>query len=236
TWVAKGRQRSPVNTEAKYLMLRHAFETMGAMRVELKTDRLNRASRNAILRIGAKYEGTFRKHMTTASGRIRDTVYYSIVDQEWPRVKAALERMLAGATEGPVPIDGLTGTQVVELHAMFQKEWWTRGRTLEGVERLLEGSDVIVAFCDPATRRLIAFARVVTDFVYKALVLDVIVEESWRGRGLGARLMDSVVNHAVLDGVKHFELYCKPELAGFYQRWGFAETPPELRFLRLART
>ena len=94
TWVAREWQRSAVNTEAKYLLLRHAFETLGCIRVELKTDSLNEKSRAAILRIGAKEEGTFRNHMITASGRIRHTAYFSIVDSEWPAVKARLESLL----------------------------------------------------------------------------------------------------------------------------------------------
>ncbi|HET6836579.1 MAG TPA: GNAT family protein, partial [Gemmatimonadales bacterium] len=79
-----------------YLMLRHAFETWGCIRVELRTDALNARSRAAILRIGATEEGTFRNHMITASGRFRDTVYYSILDREWPGVKRRLEQWLAG--------------------------------------------------------------------------------------------------------------------------------------------
>ena len=95
TWIAPPYQRSAVNTEAKLLLLAHAFETLGAIRVELKTDALNEKSRNAILRIGALEEGTFRKHLITASGRVRDTVYFSIVDTEWPSVKARLQARLA---------------------------------------------------------------------------------------------------------------------------------------------
>ena len=94
TWVAREWQRTAVNTEAKYLLLRHAFEKLGCIRVELKTDSLNTQSRNAILRIGAREEGIFRNHMITASGRIRHTVYFSIVDSEWADVKARLERRL----------------------------------------------------------------------------------------------------------------------------------------------
>jgi N-acetyltransferase len=91
TWIARPWQRSFVNTEAKFLMLRHAFEVLGCIRVELKTDALNERSRSAILRIGAREEGILRKHVVTWTGRVRDTVYFSIVDDEWPRVKAALE-------------------------------------------------------------------------------------------------------------------------------------------------
>jgi RimJ/RimL family protein N-acetyltransferase len=90
TWIAPPWQRTAVNTEAKYLMLCHAFEVWGCIRVELKTDALNHKSRNAILRIGAKEEGTLRRHVITHTGRVRDTVYFSILDAEWPEVKAHL--------------------------------------------------------------------------------------------------------------------------------------------------
>ncbi|HEY0737905.1 MAG TPA: GNAT family protein [Herpetosiphonaceae bacterium] len=96
TWVGRPWQRTAVNTEAKYLMLRHAFETLGCIRVELKTDALNERSRRAILRIGAREEGILRQHMITASGRLRDTVYFSVLDREWPEVKAALEARIQG--------------------------------------------------------------------------------------------------------------------------------------------
>jgi len=94
TWIAPAWQRTALNTEAKYLMLRHAFETWQCVRVEFKTDALNTQSRKAILRIGAKEEGTLRRHLLTWSGRYRDTVYFSILDDEWPAVKANLERMM----------------------------------------------------------------------------------------------------------------------------------------------
>lgn len=95
TWVTPPRQRTPVNTEAKYLMLQHAFEALGCLRVEFKTDRLNEKSRRALERIGAVEEGTFRSHMVMPDGRLRDSVYYSIVAGEWPAVKARLEASLA---------------------------------------------------------------------------------------------------------------------------------------------
>ncbi|HEY3120759.1 MAG TPA: GNAT family protein [Vicinamibacteria bacterium] len=96
TWLGRPWQRTACNTEAKYLMLRHAFETWGCVRVEFKTDALNERSRAALLRIGAREEGTLRKHMVTASGRLRDSVYFSILDDEWPAVKKRLETRLAG--------------------------------------------------------------------------------------------------------------------------------------------
>jgi RimJ/RimL family protein N-acetyltransferase len=101
TWIAQPWQRTAINTEAKYLMLRHAFEALGCLRVELKTDALNQRSRSAILRIGAREEGVLRKHMITEGGRVRDTVYFSVTDDEWPAVKARLEQMLAAGVSPP---------------------------------------------------------------------------------------------------------------------------------------
>ncbi len=95
TWLAAPYRRTALNTEAKYLMLRHAFETWGCIRVELKTDARNQRSRTAIRRIGATEEGTLRQHFVMWDGHLRDSVYYSILDKEWPRVKADLEARLA---------------------------------------------------------------------------------------------------------------------------------------------
>ncbi|HLJ83771.1 MAG TPA: GNAT family protein [Candidatus Eremiobacteraceae bacterium] len=95
TWLTAAYQRGRSNTEAKLMLLTHAFETLGALRVELKTDALNHKSRTAIARIGAKEEGTFRKHLITDSGRVRDTVYFSIIDTEWPAVKERLTEGLS---------------------------------------------------------------------------------------------------------------------------------------------
>lgn len=97
TWIARPWQRMAINTEAKYLMLRYAFEIWGCVRVELKTNAMNYRSRAAILRIGAKEEGTLRKHQISERGVSRDTVYFSILDDEWPQVKARLEARMAVA-------------------------------------------------------------------------------------------------------------------------------------------
>jgi len=95
TWYAADHQRTAANTEAKYLLLRHAFDTLGLTRVELKTDAINARSRAAILRIGATEEGTLRRHTRTWDGRLRDSVYFSIIAEEWPVVRRRLEAMLA---------------------------------------------------------------------------------------------------------------------------------------------
>jgi RimJ/RimL family protein N-acetyltransferase len=94
TWIAPAWQRTAINTEAKYLMLHHAFEHWKCLRVELKTDALNQRSRDAILRIGAKEEGILRKHIIMWNGRVRDSVYFSVLDTEWPDIKLRLEERL----------------------------------------------------------------------------------------------------------------------------------------------
>jgi RimJ/RimL family protein N-acetyltransferase len=94
TFYAPAYQRTGVNTECKHLLLRHAFEVWGCIRVQLKTDALNTRSQAAIERIGAVREGVLRNHMVLPSGRIRDSVVYSIIDSEWPDVKARLERLM----------------------------------------------------------------------------------------------------------------------------------------------
>ena len=95
TWVARDRQRTPVNTAAKRLLLGHAFEALEVNRVELKTDALNQQSRHAILRIGATQEGILRQHVRCVSGRMRDTVYFSILATEWPDVRNRLDQRLS---------------------------------------------------------------------------------------------------------------------------------------------
>ncbi len=91
TWIARPWQRTYVNTEAKYLMLRHAFETWKLRRVEFKTATFNEQSRNALRRLGAKEEGILRQHMILPDGRNRDSVYFSVIDAEWDGVKRRLE-------------------------------------------------------------------------------------------------------------------------------------------------
>jgi RimJ/RimL family protein N-acetyltransferase len=94
TWLAPAVQGTGVNTEAKLLLLEHAFERLGALRVELKTDALNDRSRAALAAIGATFEGVSRRHMLMANGRVRDSAWYAIVDEDWPAVRELLRARL----------------------------------------------------------------------------------------------------------------------------------------------
>jgi len=109
TWLGAGHQRTGANREAKLLQLRHAFETLGANRVEFKTDSLNERSRRALLDIGATFEGIFRNHMVMPGGRLRHSAWYSVVVEDWPAVRARLEASL-GSHEGPAPSGGTAAT------------------------------------------------------------------------------------------------------------------------------
>jgi predicted GNAT family N-acyltransferase len=129
----------------------------------------------------------------------------------------------------------LTEDQVLQLHRLYGGEWWSRDRRLEDVRRMLEHTDFLFAFCDTETGRVAAFARVLTDHTYKAFIFDVIVEPSFREQGLGRKLMEAIFGHPALREVKHLELYCLPELAPFYRKWGFTEDLDDVRLMRKTR-
>lgn len=126
----------------------------------------------------------------------------------------------------------LSGPQIEQLWHMFQAEWWSRDRRIEDVRRAVQHSDLIFAFCDPATGRLAAFARVLTDYVYKAVIFDVIVDRPHRHTGVGRLLLESMTSHPALLFVENLELYCRPELVAFYRKWGFCADLDELCFMR----
>jgi predicted GNAT family N-acyltransferase len=114
----------------------------------------------------------------------------------------------------------LSPAQVDQLLAFYDDVWWAKGRAREGVEKMLRGC-LPFAFVDE-TGRLVAFARVVGDGIYKATIFDVIVAPDQRGTGLGQYVMDAVMEHPQVASVRHVELQCKPELDEFYRRWHFA--------------
>ena len=132
-------------------------------------------------------------------------------------------------------IDELDAAQRERLTELFQDEWWTAGREPEDVERMLAGTTVTLGLVERDSRRLVAFARALTDGVYKALVLDVVVEPELRGAGLGDRLMRALAEHPALRDVAHLELYCLPGLAPFYERYGFTRDLGELGLMRWER-
>ncbi|MEV4261619.1 GNAT family N-acetyltransferase [Kribbella sp. NPDC049584] len=111
--------------------------------------------------------------------------------------------------------------RIAELTALMRTAWWMSDRTPAEVARLVAHSNIVTTLT--LADRLVGFARVLTDYTHIALVLDVIVDEFHRGSGLGAALLDAVVNHPELAAVRSLELVCQPELVPFYRRWGFTD-------------
>lgn len=108
-----------------------------------------------------------------------------------------------------------------ELQALYASEWWTKERTPKEVERVLDNSQLTIGLLDKRGH-LIAFARVLTDFRFKAIIFDVIVREDRRGEGLGDAIMKRIEDHPALKEVESLELYCQQRTVGFYQRLGYA--------------
>lgn len=121
----------------------------------------------------------------------------------------------------------VSAEQVLDL---FQSAWWTASRDLDGVIRMLANSDVI--FGVHLDNALAGFARVLTDETYLAIILDVIVAPAHRGTGLGATLMDAIINHPKVSNARSIELVCQPDLMPFYRRWGFTENVGQSGLMR----
>jgi GNAT superfamily N-acetyltransferase len=119
-----------------------------------------------------------------------------------------------------------------QLMDLFASAWWTAGRTIGDVTRMLAASDLVFALNYRPAGRLVGFARVITDGVYLAVVLDVIVAPGSRGSGLGAMLLEAIVGHPRLAAVRSVELVCQPNLVPFYRRWGFTEQVGRSRLMR----
>lgn len=113
-----------------------------------------------------------------------------------------------------------TNPQIKELHDLYQQEWWTKERSLEDTKKCVENSQICIGITDE-NNHLIGFVRVITDYVFKAFIFDLIIHPDHRNQGLGKRLMNEVLHHKKLSGVKHFELYCLPEMKNWYEPFGF---------------
>lgn len=119
-------------------------------------------------------------------------------------------------------VSRLDEAQTQQLWRLYQGEWWSAGRCLDDVRRLLEGPNLVSAAVDKDSGQLAGFARAITDGVFKAFVFDVIVAPSCRRRGVGGQLLERLLALPQLDGVRHVELYCRPEMTPFYEEWGFS--------------
>ena len=132
-------------------------------------------------------------------------------------------------------VESLDDRLRADLVELYRHEWWTKDRSDRDVAQMLQHSDLVIGLCEEPSARLVAFARVLTDRVYKALVFDLIVEHGHRREGIGRLLMEHVLAHPMVAGVKHVELYCLPQLTAFYQRWGFSTNVSGVQLMRRER-
>ncbi|WP_406041735.1 GNAT family N-acetyltransferase [Micromonospora sp. NBC_00898] len=128
--------------------------------------------------------------------------------------------------------DAVDADCLPDLMNLFASAWWAAGRSASDLNRMLETSDLVFGLVHRPSGRLVGFARVLTDDVYLAVVLDVVVAPAWRGFDLGAMLLDAIVGHPRLAAVRSVELVCQPELMPFYRRWGFTEQIGRSRLMR----
>ncbi|TVQ07043.1 MAG: GNAT family N-acetyltransferase [Leptolyngbya sp. DLM2.Bin27] len=125
-------------------------------------------------------------------------------------------------------IHQLTPTQIEQLHQMYRPEWWCKDRTLADVHTMLGNTDLLFGLWDEAAQRLAAFARVLTDGVYRAIVFDVIVAADYRGQGLSRSLIEHITSHPQLAQVECIQLFCTPEMQPFYEKYGFGQAEQQL--------
>ena len=131
-------------------------------------------------------------------------------------------------------IHELSEQHITDLHGLYQQEWWSKARTLEDTKLVLQGSQLCIGIVDDANR-LVGFTRVLTDYIFKALIFDVIIAKSARKQGLGDQLINSVKAHPKLQRVGHFELYCVQEMYAFYERHGFSTDVGPMRLMRMEK-
>ena len=124
--------------------------------------------------------------------------------------------------------------QIEQLHHLYQSEWWSKGRSLEETHRCIHGSQICIGILDKA-ETLVGFARVITDFTFKAFIFDVIVAKDHRASGVGKTLLDIIRSHQDLKYVQHLELYCLPELEAFYEKLGFSSKVGRVKLMRITR-
>ena len=124
-------------------------------------------------------------------------------------------------TEHFLLVEQLTAGQVTQLHALIQQQWWGGKRSLEDVRAMVANTSLMLGMIERSTDELVGYARVLTDFVFRATIYDVMIAEPLQRQGLGSVLLDALCNHPRLQQVSFIYLACEPDLYEFYRRWGF---------------
>lgn len=131
-------------------------------------------------------------------------------------------------------VSQLSPEQIQQLHQLYQITWWGKHRTISDIERMLKHSDIIVGVCDNQTHKLVSFARILTDYVYRAVLWDVIVDPNYQGQGLGKKLVETIINHPDLKQIETILLVCLPDMVSFYEKFGFTTHDNKIALMTLA--
>ncbi|MFY7803125.1 MAG: GNAT family N-acetyltransferase [Limnoraphis robusta] len=129
-------------------------------------------------------------------------------------------------------ISQLNQSHIQDLVQLYQSTWWGKGRTLEEVQKMLQHSDMIIGLSNTDNQKLIGFARVLTDYIYRAVIWDVMVDEAYQKQGLGQTLIQSILEHPQLQSIEAFLLVCLPETIPFYEKLGFTSDVGELKLMK----
>jgi GNAT superfamily N-acetyltransferase len=132
-------------------------------------------------------------------------------------------------------VNSLSDGQVDDLMEMYQHTYWAKERRREEVVRMLSDTDYLFGVVDEGSGRLLAFARVLSDKVFRAVVFDVVVHPEMRGKGLARLIMDAVTSHPEIEQVEGLMLFCKPEVIDLYEKWGFEDMQPDMHLMKLSK-
>ncbi|WP_185907890.1 GNAT family N-acetyltransferase [Psychrobacillus soli] len=132
-------------------------------------------------------------------------------------------------------VEELSERHLNELHNLFKNEWWTQHRELSEIKKMVENSSVVIGLVNSETEELIGFARVITDTIYRAFIFDVMTKENFRNNGIGKILIESILEHPLVQNVDRVELYCPDRLVGYYEKFGFSTDVNGSNLMRLTK-
>ncbi|WP_276133461.1 GNAT family N-acetyltransferase [Polluticoccus soli] len=242
TWYRPSVWGNGNNEECKYLLLSYAFEKLGAVRVQLKTNEKNYRSRRAILRLGCKFEGIYRNHVIR-QGVVRNSAMFSMLPEEWPVEKENLKTIVDAKYQGAYAFkddacnthyNGYTITtqkhlmQPERIHQWLSTQsYWLEGAPLQIIKTALDHSFCIGVLHDGVQ---IGYARFVTDYARFAYLADVYIEEEHRGKGLSKKMMEVLHSLDWVKGICKLMLHTK-DAHSLYTRFGYAAPPYPDRYL-----
>ncbi|MDJ0660715.1 MAG: GNAT family N-acetyltransferase [Crocosphaera sp.] len=128
-------------------------------------------------------------------------------------------------------IEQFNAAQIEDLYELYQLSWWGNDRKIPDIKIMLENSDINLGICEKESKKLVGFTRILTDYIYRAIICDVMVDPNYQKQGLGSQLIKEIVNHPKLQNVGTFMLVCLPEMIPFYEKLGFTNHDRKDQFM-----